>query len=300
MRVAVVQASPVLFDKAATLQKTIDLSRKAAAAGAELILFPESYIPAYPRGLRFGSPVGSRSEAGRAQWSRYWEESVEMDGPECATLAKLAAELQCWIVIGVTERAGGTLYCSLWYFSPKGALAQQHRKLKPTAAERIVWGEGRGDDLGVVETGLGPTGGLICWENYMPLARMALYEQGVNVYLAPTADHRERWQHSLSHIALEGRCFVLAANQVVHKADYPKDLPDYADLDAQPELMSKGGSVIYGPLGEPIAGPVWDVEEVLYADLAYADLIAARLAFDVSGHYARPDVFTYSWPGKPY
>ena len=297
-KVAVIQASPVLFDKKATLAKASQLARDAAAQGAELILFPESYIPAYPRGLHFGSRIGSRSEEGRAQWLRYWEASLDVPGLECAALAHLAKELSCWIVMGVTERAGGSLYCSMLYFSPKGHLVHKHRKLKPTAAERIVWAEGDGKDLHVLKTGFGKAGGLICWENYMPLARAALYAQGVEIYLAPTADQRDSWLQSLGHIAREGRCYVLGANQVMHKSDYPEGFPGLDDLKDDPELVCRGGSVILDPMGDPVVGPVWDREEILIADLDPENVIKARLDFDAAGHYSRPDVFRFGWPGS--
>lgn len=296
--VAVVQASPVLFDKQATVDKACALAREAAAQGAELVLFPESFVPAYPRGLRFGSRIGSRSEVGRDQWLRYWEASMDVPGPECAQLAKVAEDLSCWLVIGVTERAGGSLYCSMLYFSPEGKLAHKHRKLKPTAAERIVWAEGDGRDLQVLDIAPGKTGGLICWENYMPLARAALYAQGIEVYLAPTADQRDSWQQSLGHIAREGRCYVLGANQVMHKSDYPADFPGLDDLDSDEELICRGGSVILDPMGEPVAGPLWNTEGILTARLDPASIVRARLDFDAFGHYSRQDVFRFGWPGR--
>ncbi|MEL7340493.1 MAG: nitrilase-related carbon-nitrogen hydrolase, partial [Bacteroidota bacterium] len=166
-------------------------------------------------------------------------------------------------------------------------------KLKPTAAERIIWGEGKGDDLQVVDTELGRLGGLICWENYMPLARMSLYQQDIELYLAPTADQRDRWQSSMQHIALEGRCFVFSANQFVRKSDYPSEFQ--AELADQPEIMSRGGSVIFSPLGERLAGPLWDEEGLLLAEIEPQLLSQAKLDFDVVGHYARPDVFDFRY-----
>jgi nitrilase len=188
----------------------------------------------------------------------------------------------------------GTLYCSLLYFGPDGDLLGVHRKLKPTGSERLIWGEGDGSTLKVYETGVGRFGGLICWENYMPLARMALYGQGVEVYLAPTADSRDTWQATLRHIACEGRCFVLGCNQYVTKDLYPADLVGVHDLAEQPEVMCRGGSVIVSPLGEVLAGPLYDREGILVADLDLAEVVRARFDFDVVGHYARPDVFDYA------
>ena len=192
---------------------------------------------------------------------------------------------------GNSTYSRGTLFCTLLYLGPDGALLGKHRKLKPTAAERLIWGEGDGSTLTAVETPHGTVGGLICWENYMPLARMSMYAKGVDIYLAPTADARERWQATLQHIALEGRCFVLGCNQYVHRDMYPADLEILGDLDAWPETLSPGGSAVYGPLGELLAGPLWNEAGMLYADLELAAVPRSKFDFDVTGHYARPDVF---------
>jgi len=264
------------------------------AAGAGLVLFPEAFVSAYPRGLSFGAVVGSRTEAGRALYARYADSSVEVPGLEIAPLAGAARDLGIALAIGVVERdrRGGTLYCSWLLFGPDGSLLHHHRKLKPTASERLVWGEGDGRSLRVVETPVGRIGGLICWENYMPLARAALHEQGVQVWLAPTADARESWQATMRHVAVEGRCFVLSANQFVTRDMYPDDLDpaSRAEIAAAPEVMCRGGSVIVGPLGEVLAGPLWDEEGILIADLDLARIAEAKLDFDPVGHYARPDV----------
>jgi nitrilase len=293
-----VQAAPVLFDREATLKKVCRLVRDAAAEGAELVLLPEAYIPAYPRGLGFGTVVGSRSPEGRRTWERYWANSVEVPGPATEALGATAREAGVYLVVGITERESrtsrGTLYCSLLFLGPDGRLLGVHRKLKPTGSERLIWGEGDGSTLNVYETTVGRIGGLICWENYMPLARMALYSQGVEVYLAPTADSRDTWQATLRHIACEGRCFVLGCNQYVTKDLYPADLEGVQDLAGQPEVMCRGGSVIVSPLGEVLAGPLYDREGTLLADLDLAEVVRARFDFDVVGHYARPDVFEYT------
>jgi nitrilase len=175
----------------------------------------------------------------------------------------------------------------------------KHRKLKPTGAERLIWGEGDGSTLTVLDTPLGKIGGLICWENYMPAARMALYGKGVEIYLAPTADSRDSWQSTMQHIALEGRCFVLGSNQFVTKTMHPPDLPGRAELENQPEVMCRGGSVIISPLGEVLAGPLYDQAGILYADLDRNLLTRSKLDFDVNGHYARPDVFQLHVNEKP-
>jgi nitrilase len=295
MQVAVVQAAPVLFDRDATVRKACQLVEEAASHGAHLILFPEAFIPCYPRGLSFGMVVGSRSSGGRDLWHRYWENSVEVPGPATEALGEAADMADVYLAIGITERAShfgkGTLYCTLLYFGPDGRLLGKHRKLKPTGAERLIWGEGDGSTLTTFQSELGTIGGLICWENYMPLARMAMYAQGVELYLAPTADARETWQSTLRHIACEGRCFVLGCNQFVTRDMYPPDLPMREELDAQPEVMCRGGSAIVSPLGDVLAGPLYDQEGILYAELDRDELVRSKVDFDVVGHYARPDVF---------
>lgn len=295
VKVAVVQAAPILFDRDATVEKTCQLLRETAANGAGLVLFPEAFIPAYPRGLSFGMVVGSRTMEGRCLWQRYWDNAVEIPGPATETLGAAVREAEVYMVIGVIEKdaefSGGTLYCTLLYFGPDGAILGKHRKLKPTGAERLIWGEGDGSTMPVFETKLGKIGGLICWENYMPLARTFLYSKGVELYLAPTADSRDTWQATLHHIACEGRCFVLGCNQYVTKDMYPADLQDHPELAGQPDLMCRGGSAIISPLGAVIAGPLYDQEGILYAELDPGEIVRAKVDFDVVGHYARPDVF---------
>lgn len=303
VRVAVVQAAPLLFDREATIEKACKLTAKAAGQGAQLILFPEAFVPAYPRGLSFGTVVGDRSAAGRRLWERYWANAVELPSPAMEALGAAAQQAGAYLAIGVIERdaqfSRGTLYCTLLYFGPDGRLLGKHRKLKPTAAERLIWGEGDGSTLTVLDTELGKVGGLICWENLMPLARMAIYGKGVEIYLAPTADARERWQATLRHIACEGRCFVLGCNQFVTKGMYPADLEGIEDLADQPEIVCQGGSAIISPLGEYLAGPLFDEEGILLADLEMAELVRARFDFDVVGHYARPDIFQLKVNERP-
>ena len=295
VKTAVIQAAPILFDRDATVEKACRLTAEVSAQGAQLILFPDAFVPAYPRGLSFGTVVGSRSPEGRLTWERYWDNAVDVPGPTIEALGRAARAANAYLAIGVIERdtqfSRGTLYCTLLYFGPDGQLLGKHRKLKPTAAERLIWGEGDGSTLTVLDTPLGKLGGLICWENYMPLARMAMYSKGVELYMAPTADSRDSWQATLRHIALEGRCFVLGCNQFVTKSMYPADLPGIDDLADQPEIMCRGGSAIVSPLGEMLAGPLFDAEGILYADLDMADVARSKLDFDVVGHYARPDVF---------
>lgn len=298
VRAAVVQASPVLLDREATTDKVCQLIRQAGSQGAELILFPEAMIPAYPREMRFGTVVGRRTEAGRKAYARYWDHAVDVPGPVTEALGSAAREAGAYVAIGVVERSGplraGTLYCTVLYIGPDGRLLATHRKIKPTGAERLIWGEGDGSTLTAVRTEWGVLGGLICWENYMPLARMALYREGVDVYLAPTADARDTWQATIRHIACEGRCFVLACNQFVTRAMMPAD---WEDIGEGPEVLCRGGSAIVDPLGAYLAGPLYDQEGILLADLEMGRIVEARFDFDVAGHYDRPDIFTLVWKG---
>jgi nitrilase len=303
VKVAVVQAGPVVMDREATAEKACRLVGEAAAQGARLILFPEAFIPAYPRGLSFGTVVGRRSEAGRRLWARYWANSVDVPGPTTDALGAAARGAGAYLAVGAIEREGecgrGTLYCTLLYFGPDGRLLGKHRKLRPTGAERVIWGEGDGSTLTVLDTAIGRLGGLICWENYMPLARTALYAKGVELYLAPTADARETWQSTLRHIACEGRCFVLGCNQFVTKAMVPADLEGIEELAEWPDVLCRGGSAVVSPLGEYLAGPLFDQEGILYADLDMERIVEARFDFDVVGHYARPDVFCLTVNERP-
>jgi nitrilase len=293
--VAVVQAAPVLFDREATVQKACALARDAASKGARLVLFPEAFVPAYPRGLIFGTVVGGRSSKGRDAFRTYWANAVDVPSPATQALGQAAAELNIYLAIGVIERdsqfSHGTLYCTLLYFGPDGRLLAKHRKIKPTAAERLIWGEGDGSTLAIVDAPFGRLGGLICWENYMPLARMAMYAKGVEIYLAPTADARDSWHATLRHIACEGRCFVLGCNQFVTKSMYPRDLDGIEELAASPEVVCRGGSAIVSPLGDVLAGPLYDREDILVAQLDMRDIARGKFDFDVTGHYARPDLF---------
>ena len=301
--VAAVQASPVPFDLEATLDKVTRLTAEAAGKGAKLILFPEAYVGGYPWGLAFGTSVGGRTSAGRRTWDRYLRGAVEVPGPAVERIGEAARVNQVYLAVGVVERdkdfSGGTLFCTLLYFGPDGSLLGKHRKLKPTAAERFIWGEGDGSTLTVVDTPLGRVGGLICWENYMPLARMAMYAKGVEIYLAPTADGRERWQATLQHIAIEGRCFVLGCNQYATRSQYPDDLEIADELESWPERLCRGGSAIYSPSGECLAGPCYDEEGILVADLDPAEITRGKFDFDAVGHYARPDVFRLEVDERP-
>ncbi len=284
---AVVQASSVFFNREGSLEKTIQLTEDAVAEGAELIVFPEAFLSAYPRGMDFGAVVGSRSDEGREMFHKYWASSVDVPGPEVDLLAETAQNHKVYLVIGVIERDGGTLYCTVLFFSPDGYLGK-HRKLMPTASERLVWGYGNGSTLPVYDTSLGKLGAVICWENYMPLMRMTMYSKGIQLYCAPTADNRDSWHASMRHIATEGRCFVLSCNQFVRAKDYPKDL---CPSDDPEEIVSRGGSCIVDPFGNFLVEPHFGTEAILTADLDMAEIARGKYDFDVVGHYARPDVF---------
>jgi nitrilase len=290
LRVAVVQAAPVSFDREATVEKTVQLIAESARDGARLVVFPEAFVSGYPRGLDFGARVGSRTPEGRELFRRYWESSVDVPGTVTGIIGAAARKAQAYVVIGVVERERGTLYCSVLFFAPDGSILGKHRKVMPTAAERVVWGFGDGSTLPVLDTPIGRIGAVICWENYMPLLRMHMYAQGVQIYCAPTADDRDTWQATLRHIALEGRCFVLGCNQFARRSDYPADYPAIQGNDPA-AIMSRGGSCIVGPLGQVLAGPNFDGPCTLFAELDLDEIPRGKFDFDVVGHYARPDIF---------
>jgi nitrilase len=299
-KVACVQATPVIFDLEKSLEKVVKLTEKAASLGCKLVVFPETFIPGYPAGLGFGTVVGSRTQAGREQFREYWQNSVEVPGVHTEKLAECAESNGVYLTVGVTERdkVNKTLFCSLLYFGPDGSLLGKHRKIKPTAAERLVWGEGDGSTLCTFDTEIGKIGGLICWENYMPLARMAMYNKGVEIYLAPTADSRDSWNATMQHIAFEGRCYVIGCNQYFTKRDFPQHLQSELAED-RPEVLSRGGSVIVSPLGEVLAGPLYDEEGILTAEVDLDELVRSRMDFDVTGHYSRDDIFELKVKDQP-
>src|SRR6185312_5557211 len=282
--------APVAFDLDRTVEKVHVLTAEAAEKGAQLIVFPEAFVSGYPRGLDFGARVGSRTAEGRDLFRRYWESAIDVPGPSTLAIGAAARTAGAYLVIGVIEREGGTLYCSVLFYDPGGNLLGKHRKLMPTAAERLVWGFGDGSTLPVFETPIGRLGAAICWENYMPLLRTHMYAQGIQLYCAPTADDRETWQATVRHIALEGRCFVLSCNQFARRGDYPADYPALQGDDPA-QVMTRGGSCIIDPLGRILAGPLFDGPGILTADLDLNEIARGKFDFDVVGHYARPDIF---------
>ncbi|KAK4700077.1 nitrilase, partial [Phenoliferia sp. Uapishka_3] len=332
IRVAALQAAPISFNLTSSIGKLRELVAQAALEGASLAVLPEAFLSCYPRHLGF--KIGSRVDEDREWFGKYVESSVRVPDQVEGTawldtceelgpmdeywafqgIARIAKESKIHLSIGVIERSlvGATLWCTNLLFSPQGVLLSKHRKLQPTAAERIVWSQGHArnespllssggastDNLAVVDTPIGKIGGLICWENLMPLARYALYKKGVEIYTAPTADGRLTWLPSMQHIAQEGRCFVISANQFHKPSDFPSDYPPSAErsskgLDGEDEAWSRGGSCIVDPLGNVLAGPLWDVEGIIYADIDLAKLNGYKLDFDVCGHYGREDVFSY-------
>lgn len=290
-KVAVVQASSTLFDSKAATDKAIGLVKEAANEGAELIVFPEAFIGGYPKGTSYGAVIGSRTERGRQEYLHYYEGAVTLDGEEVARLAEAAQEFKVALVVGVIERLGNTLYCTALLIHPEDGVVGHHRKLMPTGSERLVWGFGDGSTLDTMDTSVGRVGSVICWENYMPLMRQAMYAKGTQIYCAPTADDRDTWAASMVHIALEGRVFVLSACQYLTTGE----VPDEHHVDAEPRengVLMRGGSMIVAPSGEVLAGPVFNKECILYADIDLEDKVKSHLDFDPVGHYSRPDVFS--------
>ncbi|MFS4492027.1 carbon-nitrogen hydrolase family protein [Maribacter sp. 2308TA10-17] len=299
VKVGVVQESPIFFDKEKTLQKLEVLVKTYSDQGCELLVFPESFIPGYPRGFDFGAKIGSRSDEGRQLYAEYTANSIDLEGDDRIRLERISKEQNTYLVIGVTEKqnTNGSLYCSMLYISPTQGLLGVHRKIKPTGTERLIWAEAAGESLVSFQTPIGKLGGLICWENYMPMARMSMYQKGVEIYIAPTADSREEWISTMKHIALEGRCFVLGCNQYYTKSMYPERY--MKSVEGEPENICPGGSVIVSPLGKLIAGPLFDEAGVLIADLDLEDVSKSKLDFDVIGHYARNDIFELKVNGQP-
>lgn len=292
-KAAVVQAASLPRDSLASARKAADLIRQAAGEGARLIVFPEAFLGGYPKGASFGTPVGMRKPQGREDFRLYHEAAIDLDGPEVAELADATARTGAFVVIGVIERDGGTVYCTALFFDGEKGLVAKHRKLMPTGAERLIWGFGDGSTMPVIDTPLGRIGAVICWENYMPMMRMAMYDQGITLYCAPTADDRDSWAASMQHIALEGRCFTLSACQHITRAAYPDDY-DCALGDDPETVLMRGGSMIVSPLGQRLAGPHYAGEAILYADIDPDEVVRGKYDFDVVGHYARPDVFSLS------
>lgn len=289
-RAAVAQLAAHPYDPMASATKAVEYIHKAADDGVKLMVLPEAYLGFYPKGSLFGALVGSRSPEGRVAFQRYYEASIDVPGPEIALLEEACRATGMYVVVGCIERDNGTLYCTALHISPEGGLVAKHRKLMPTAGERLIWGFGDGSTMPVVDTPLGKVGAVICWENYMPMLRMHMYKQGVGIYCAPTADDRPRWTASMQHIALEGRCFVLSACQYITRGAYPADY-DCGHGNDPATVLINGGSCIINPLGEILVGPDFKGEGVFTAEIDTDQLIRGKYDFDPVGHYARPDIF---------
>jgi nitrilase len=290
VKVACVQVEPVILDRDATIEKIGAVAAEAAAEGAELVVFPETFIPVYPssRWARYMAEW-EKNEAAKAVFVKLARESLELPSEAADRIAAIARENGVWLAVGANELDRGTIYNALLVYAPDGSLALHHRKLMPTNHERMIWGLGTGEGLTAIPTPMGKLGGLICWENMMPLARFALYASGVEIYLAPTADDTETWHESIRHIAREARAFVVSPCVYQRAASYPEFVP----IADGPELLGRGGSAILAPDGSYLAGPLWDEEGILYAELDPALLYAEKQRFDPAGHYHRPDVFTF-------
>jgi len=290
LRVSAVQAGSVLFDTPATLERFEAFLARAAKDKPDLVVFPEAFIGGYPKGHHFGAPVGSRSDEGREWFRRYFDSAITVPGVETARMAKLAKQHAADIVVGVIEKDGGTLYCTALCFSKEGNLLGKHRKLMPTAAERLIWGFGDGSMLEAFDAPSGKISTVICWENFMPALRLSQYMQGVELYCAPTVDDRESWSALMRTIALEGRCFVISASQYFTKADTPGDY-EPVQGNAPETVLINGGSVIISPLGDILAGPVFGEEAIINAEIDLDEITRGKYDFDVTGHYGRPDIF---------
>ena len=287
--VAAVQAAPVFCDRDATIEKVAELTKEAAGHGAGLVAFSEGFVPTYPDWVWRTIPW---SDGNRAWYARWFDQTVDIPGPACEALGAISREHSCYLAIPVNERDGGTVYNTLCYFGPEGTLLAKHRKLVATGGERLVWGSGDGSTLAVIDTPFGRVGGLICWENYMPLARAAMYEQGIDVLVAPTWDNSDVWPLSMQHIAKEGRCYVLGVTACQRGSDVPIDMPGRDEIyGGDDDWMSRGNSIIVDPSGSVLAGPLTGETGILYAEIDAAQGRVSRLEFDVVGHYARPDVF---------
>jgi nitrilase len=292
-RVAAVQATPVFLDREATVDRVGSLTKEAAAAGARLVAFPEAFVPNYPDWVWRTTPWADR------EWYDRWiHQCVDVPGPTCDALGDIARENEVYLAVPVNERAGGTVYNTILYFGPDGTWLGKHRKLVATGGERLAWGMGDGSTLTVFDTPFGRVGGLICWENYMPLARAAMYERGVDILLAPTWDNSDVWVPSMRHIAKEGRCYVLGITSCLRASDVPAGIPGRDEIyGGDDDWMSRGNSVIVDPYGKILAGPISETEGILYAEVDVATVRQSRRQFDAVGHYARPDVFNFSVRG---
>lgn len=294
-KIAVVQAAPIMFDKDACVEKALYYIRGCAGKGSQLIVFPELFIPGYPYGLTYGFTVGSRTEKGREDWKKYYDQSILADGVQMQRIIEAAKELGVYVSIGYSERdnRNATLYNSNMMIAPDGT-ALNHRKLKPTGSERVVWGDANREFFPVLDSPWGNIGNLICWESYMPLARVALYQKGVSIYISPNTNDNEEWQHTIRHIAIEGHCYFINADMYFTREMYPSDLNCQEEISKLPDIVCRGGSCVIDPFGHAVTDTIWDQEGVLYADFDMQKVPASRMEHDVCGHYEREDVLKLS------
>lgn len=271
-----------------TLEKILSYEDEIKSSAADIVVMPEAILGGYPKGESFGTQLGFRLESGRETYQKYYDAAIDLSGPEVSALSKMSARLNTNLVLGVIERSGATLHCTAIFIDPADGLTHKHRKLIPTGSERLIWGQGDGSTLPVIETNAGKTGATICWENYMPLLRTALYAKGIEIWCAPTVDARPVWQSTMQHIAIEGRCFVASACQFQPS---PNELGQSVDNWNADDALISGGSVIIGPLGDVLAGPLLNKEGLISAKIDMNDIAKARYDLDVIGHYARPDIF---------
>lgn len=286
--IGVLQIGSVPNSTKETLEKILSYEEEIKRSRADIVVLPEAILGGYPKGESFGTQLGFRLESGRDTYQKYYEAAIDLSGPEVKILSEMSKRLNANLVLGVIERAGATLYCTAIFIDPSDGLTHKHRKLMPTGSERLIWGQGDGSTLPVIETNAGKTGATICWENYMPLLRTALYAKGIEIWCAPTVDARPVWQSTMQHIALEGRCFVASACQYQPS---PNEIGQAVDNWSADDALISGGSVIIGPLGDVLAGPLLDKEGLISAEINMDDLAKARYDLDVIGHYARPDIF---------
>ncbi len=289
--ISILQIGSSLKGTKATLDKILSYEEEIKATKSDLLVLPEAILGGYPKGESFGTQLGFRLESGRDTYQKYFDAAIDLSGPEIDALCGLSARTATSIVVGIIERSGSTLYCTAIFIDPKNGLTDKHRKLMPTGSEKLIWGQGDGSTLPVVETKAGKTAAVICWENYMPLLRTAMYSKGVEIWCAPTVDARPVWQSTMQHIALEGRCFVVSACQYQPS---PSELGVSVENWQGDQPLISGGSVIYGPLGDKLAGPLLNEEGIISAEINLDDITRSRYDLDVIGHYARPDIFQLS------
>lgn len=300
IKVAVVQFEPILFDKKACIDKIISLIEEASEKEPDLIVFPELSIPGYPLGLTFGYTVGKRGELGRQDWKRYYDNSICIGDEDFKKISDAVKKSKSYVSIGVSEKDlnTATLYNTNFIFSQEGELVSHHRKIKPTGSERLIWGDGDIGHFPTVDTKWGHIGCLICWETYMPLARMAMYEKGITIYISANTNDNPEWQSTIKHVAIEGHCYFINADLFIRKRSYPTDLSLKSELDKLDEVLCRGGSCIIDPYGHEVSEPLWDKEGIIYNTLDMDKVISSRMEFDVCGHYDRKDLFNFYYYDK--